>query len=477
MKFIKIASLSAAIGILASCGGGDSSPKPVTPQPNASPQFSSAGSATVEENTSGGFYTASASDSDGDQLSYSVSGGPDASRFSISNAGALAFTAPPNFEAPADADGDNTYQVTLSVSDGRASDTLDVTVEVTNIADAARLVRVASGLGNTFSASGLESDDLLVIGTREGQVFEFDPANDSVTDAGNLFASETYARLRLVAMAPNNGYRDRRNLMIVQLASFDGRHFVQVGSYNRNVSTWVIGQPILSEVITREQRPLVSGTAVRGPGETRYFLVNDAGEADRAQEDGILGNIVNIAPALNPCPGVSCSPKVTRTAQGVHSPAGATYLDETLFFIDRGETRFEEINRLASDATGLNFGWPFFEGRNEVRSGGVGPFTDPVLQYEREAADEPAFSAMAYYEGALPGLDGKFVLGTEDGRFFVVDPTAVEGATNDDISEIIGEFETDIGTVDRIVAITMVAGRLFVLDRDGELYRAELETL
>ena len=63
-------------------------------------------------------------------LTFSVSGGPDQDRFTMSPSGALAFDMPADFELPEDADGDNLYQVTVTALDGNGSDsnTLNVTV-------------------------------------------------------------------------------------------------------------------------------------------------------------------------------------------------------------------------------------------------------------------------------------------------------------------------------------------------------------
>ena len=67
-------------------------------------------------------------------------------RFTITAAGALSFTTPPDFEAPTDADGNNVYQVTLPVSDGTTSATLNLAVTVTN-AGPGRLPRGAGRHG------------------------------------------------------------------------------------------------------------------------------------------------------------------------------------------------------------------------------------------------------------------------------------------------------------------------------------------
>jgi len=79
-----------------------------------------------------------ATDGDVGPLTYSISGGTDASDFTInSSTGLLSFATPPDFEAPADANLDNIYEVTGSVSDGTLSDTQALTVTVTDVAETA----------------------------------------------------------------------------------------------------------------------------------------------------------------------------------------------------------------------------------------------------------------------------------------------------------------------------------------------------
>ncbi|KEO57099.1 DUF4082 domain-containing protein [Thioclava indica] len=79
--------------------------------------------------------TVSATDGDGNLLSFAIAGGADAARFAIdAQSGALSFVSAPNFELPADAGGDNIYDVTVSVSDGIASPvTQAVQVSITDV--------------------------------------------------------------------------------------------------------------------------------------------------------------------------------------------------------------------------------------------------------------------------------------------------------------------------------------------------------
>ena len=51
------------------------------------------------------------------------------------DAGVLTFKTSPDYEAPADADTNNVYMVTVNASDGTNMDTRDVTVTVTNVDD------------------------------------------------------------------------------------------------------------------------------------------------------------------------------------------------------------------------------------------------------------------------------------------------------------------------------------------------------
>ncbi|WP_436211131.1 beta strand repeat-containing protein [Bradyrhizobium sp. LjRoot220] len=70
-------------------------------------------------------------------LTYSISGGADAAKFTIIAAtGALSFVSAPNFESPADVGANNVYDVIVQVSDGSATDTQAIAVTVTNVEEA-----------------------------------------------------------------------------------------------------------------------------------------------------------------------------------------------------------------------------------------------------------------------------------------------------------------------------------------------------
>ncbi len=89
----------------------------------------------VPENTTS-VTTVIATDPDkGQTLTYSISGGDDASKFSISN-GVLSFKAAPDFENPTDVNHDNVYLVSVQASDGHGGTvTQDLKVTVADVAE------------------------------------------------------------------------------------------------------------------------------------------------------------------------------------------------------------------------------------------------------------------------------------------------------------------------------------------------------
>ena len=86
--------------------------------------------------------TVTASDADaGATLTYSITGGADAAKFSINaTTGALFFVSAPNYEAPTDAGSNNVYDVTVQVSDGTHTDTQAIAVTVSNVNDNAPVI-------------------------------------------------------------------------------------------------------------------------------------------------------------------------------------------------------------------------------------------------------------------------------------------------------------------------------------------------
>ena len=120
--------LFAAVLTLQGCGGDTSGG---SSNSNDAPIITNTSmNVSVQENQTGAF-TVTASDSDGDALTFSISG-TDSALFNITTAGVITFKTAPDFEAPSDGDVDNVYVLVAQVSDGTASGSVNFTVTVTN---------------------------------------------------------------------------------------------------------------------------------------------------------------------------------------------------------------------------------------------------------------------------------------------------------------------------------------------------------
>ena len=124
--------------LLISCGGGGGGSSDSTSSGsgygntvNTAPNITNTNTnISVQENQTSAF-TINASDSNGDVLSYSLSG-DDSSLLSVSNQGVVTFNTAPDFENPSDADTNNVYKITANVSDGSLSASANFEITVTN---------------------------------------------------------------------------------------------------------------------------------------------------------------------------------------------------------------------------------------------------------------------------------------------------------------------------------------------------------
>jgi hypothetical protein len=129
----------------------------VPPTVNRAPAITSPDSADVAEHTTA-VMTVTATDSDNDAATFSISGGADQAKFTINaSSGALSFISAPNFESPTDAGTNNAYEVTVQASDGKGGTTTRaVAVTVTNVSEAP--VLTSSSSFSTTEANGAAGD-------------------------------------------------------------------------------------------------------------------------------------------------------------------------------------------------------------------------------------------------------------------------------------------------------------------------------
>lgn len=128
-------------------GGGGGVPQDTTP-----PAFTSASTVSIWENvTDAGTVTAN------EPATFAIAGGDDAHLFSITADGDLSFNAAPDFDNEMDADTDNTYEVTVSATDGAGNASqhaMEVSVEQ---------VRVAAGESIQDAIDDAAAGDTIII--------------------------------------------------------------------------------------------------------------------------------------------------------------------------------------------------------------------------------------------------------------------------------------------------------------------------
>ena len=152
------------------------------------PSFTSDASVNAAENQTAA-YTAVATDGDGDDLTYSLSG-TDAALFTIDPAtGVVSFIAPPDFENPGDAGRNNVYDIVVTASDGPNDANQPVAITVTNVndntpsftSDATASVTENRTLAYTAMATDADGDALTYsLSGTDAARFTIDPATGEV---------------------------------------------------------------------------------------------------------------------------------------------------------------------------------------------------------------------------------------------------------------------------------------------------------
>lgn len=247
----------------------------------------------IDENTTD-VATIAASDPQGDVLDYTLSGA-DADLFNIDDSGNLSFINAPDFEAPADVGGDNTYDVTVTVSDGAQTDSQDIAVTVADVDEATPGLTVdygdqfgafnpgtppvfgssgddmmSFGFGTAFiygeaSVNGLEGNDTISFGDGAafyGGILSVDggAGNDSIsfgpgagegdgTGYGNL-SVDGGAGSDTISFGPGAG--GTRGNVSVDLGLGDGAadELIFTGTvYNTSIQNWVAGEDALVDVV------------------------------------------------------------------------------------------------------------------------------------------------------------------------------------------------------------------------------------
>ena len=486
-------------------GGGRGGSTPVTGM-NRPPVFTSAGTVTVAENTAGTFFTATATDPDGNALTFSINGGIDRQLFSITTGGALSFITAPDFEVPTDANRDNVYQVDLAVNDGSVSVTQSLSVAVTDASETAFGVRrVVAGLNQpAFLAPVPDGTGRVFVTELAGRIVVLTPSTGAIATNPFLDLSGQLAldgERGLLGFATSPDFRTT-GTFYVYVTVFDGT--IEVRRYRTFANNRELADPASGDAILRVPHPRNNhngGWIGFGPDNLLYIAIGDGGGSGDPDNNGqnpntLLGKILRIdptrddfpndptrdygIPAANPFATSGGAPEVL--AYGLRNPFRNSIDPNTgvLWIGDVGQNAVEEIDMLRPQDAGANFGWPILEGTAPFRGGSTAGLTPPIAEYTRGTGTRQGTTVIGgyVYRGPIEQLQREYVFadfGTPN--IWTLPISQVTQGTTIPSTEFTvrnADFAPNAGSYNSIVSFGVdEVGNLYIIDLDGEIFVIE----
>ena len=471
---------------------------------NSAPSISSPDSASVEERSDAIFYTATASDADGDTIGFAISG-IDAAAFTIdSTSGALSFLQEADFEQPGDENGDNIYDLIVEASDGLLTSELALAVTVTNVTDIPiRVRRIAQGLNLPLYATGAgDNTNRLFVVEQTGTIQIIDletgtllpsPFLDISTSVSNGFEQGVLG----LAFAPDYA---TSGLFYVYTTNIAGD--TEVLEFSVSDTDPNIADTSSQRLILTFAQPFTNhngGWIDFGPDGYLYISSGDGGDADDPFGNGqntstLLGAMLRIDPSIddfpqdpnanyaipadNPFANAAGADEIW--AYGLRNPFRASFDRATgdLYIGDVGQNLIEEVDLIPFGEGGLNFGWNLREGTIAFPGAGTPQtglefFTEPVTEYSHGTGPLEGFSITGGYvhRGSVESLNGQYLFSDFVTSNFWSLPVEnlVQGTTTPSTDFIIRTQELtspDFGAISNPSS--------FAEDDNGELYIIDL---
>mgnify|MGYP000846254183 FL=1 len=173
--------------ILVGCGGGGGGSTPLELSVASFSEFK------LAENSVSGAWTIDASTNKSTSISYSITGGPDSSYFSMSG-NTLSFSGAADYEAPSDLNKDGVYEVYVQTSSGNSSSTQTVYVRLTDVPEPPKIntasindVSENTNIIATISATDQDAGSSLVFslldsgGSKDEKLLSIDSSTGAIT--------------------------------------------------------------------------------------------------------------------------------------------------------------------------------------------------------------------------------------------------------------------------------------------------------
>ena len=489
----------------------------VTNVNDVAPVFTSGNAFAVAENTIAVGIVA-ASDPDGGIVSFNISGGTDQAHFNIdSSSGALIFNNAPDYELPADNDGNNSYILQVSADDGVHTINQTITVNVSDLNESnygltSRPLNISCSIPQPPATSSLlaltrafsslsfnkpvalrqspTNTDRWYVLEQEGVIRTFLSGDSSSTVFANLTGPVSYyGEMGLLGIAFHPDFVSNGYIYLYYSGNDNGAPTHHESRISRFTLTSETQLDISSEqVILRVGQPYDNhngGNILFGPDGYLYIGLGDGGNGgdpnNNAQNiNTLLGKMLRIdvdnpaggnqysSPATNPYVGISGLDEIF--AIGLRNPWRWSF-DRTggqLIAGDVGQGSWEEIDIITNDG---NYGWRCYEGNEVFDSSCSITQTPPIHAYDHSVGFSVT-GGYVYRGSAIPSLVGSYVFsdyGT--GPIWVMtDPYGTPS-----VNELISNSTTNATFASSFAEDNN--GELYVLSfTDGSIYRIEPDT-
>lgn len=492
--------------MLVACGGGGRISAGTAPA-NRAPGFTSAAAVSVPEGTIGTFYTATASDPDGDAVTFSLSGGVDRAAFRITSAGALSFVAPPDFEAPIDANANNAYLVEITASDGATAATLSLMVTVTDTPSVAyRVRRVVAGYDEpVFLAPVPDGSGRVFVLELKGRILILTPSTGATAalpflDLTGQISIDGERGLLGFATAP-----EFTTSGVFYVFATDPQGALEVRRYQTFASNRDRADPTSSQLVLRIPHAQFNnhngGWIDFGPDGHLYVATGDGGGSgdpnDNAQNTNVLlGKMLRIdvsrdgfpadslrnyaIPADNPFASGGGAPEIW--ALGLRNPFRNSFDVATghLLIGDVGQGAIEEVDLMRPGDGGANFGWAVLEGTRPFKGQPRPDLVPPVTEYSHGTGLQQGNTVIGgyVYRGPVESLRGLYIFAdfVRPNIWSLPVSRFVVGSTVPSSEFLVrnGDFTPNAGAFTNIVSFGVDQARnLYIVDLDGEIFVIE----
>ncbi|RYY93124.1 MAG: cadherin domain-containing protein, partial [Alphaproteobacteria bacterium] len=405
------------------------------------------------------------------------------------------FVTQPDFEAPADAGGNNVYDISFTASDGAMTATQNVAITVANVASGFRVRRVTASTSAPIFAAGLpDGSGRVAIVERAGKVRVINPATGTfeATDLLNITSeinTDGEKGLLSIAFSPNF-LADRTFYLHMNPSSSSS---TEIRKYTVSASNYAVAEPASGDVILSIPQPAATnhkgGTLVFDKSGRLLISLGDGGSNSGTAQDtnSLLGKILRIDPSTDAFPNdaardyaiPTANPFASGTsgraeiyAMGLRNPFRMSVDPVTgdLFIGDVGQSAIEEIDRLPASTTSIvNFGWDRREGSLAYNGGAdSAAFTLPVTEYVRSVGT--TVTGGVVYRGPIEELQGQYIFADFGTNAQWSVPIA---------NLTVGSIFPSGSLTDRKTAFTPAAGTVgslvaFGTDNDGNVYFVDI---